>query len=125
MPLSSPLNSWTKRSTLGLNVRLTTKESLMTPPGTTRISNQTKDKTLEELMPQEMVTGDHMKGIDLCVPNVTITMILLVLPNATSATDLVIYLITAGIPQMSTLGLIRGFALNVVLKGISREIVQN
>ncbi|GKB08736.1 putative reverse transcriptase domain-containing protein [Tanacetum coccineum] len=44
MPLSSPLNSWTKRSTLGLNVRLTTKESLMTQPGTTRISNQTREK---------------------------------------------------------------------------------
>ncbi|GJX42583.1 putative reverse transcriptase domain-containing protein [Tanacetum coccineum] len=77
MPLSSPLNSWTKRSTLGLNVRLTTKESLMTPPGTTRISNQTRDKTLEELMPQEMVTGDHTEGLDLCVPNVTITMMVL------------------------------------------------
>ncbi|GKD94290.1 putative reverse transcriptase domain-containing protein [Tanacetum coccineum] len=48
-------------------------------------------------------------------------------PNATSATDLVIYLVTAGIPQMSTLGLIRGatFVLNVVLRGISRGIVQN
>ncbi|GJX38675.1 putative reverse transcriptase domain-containing protein [Tanacetum coccineum] len=66
MPLSSPLNSWTKRSTLGLNVRLTTKESLMTSPGTTRISNQTRDKTLEELMPQEMVTGDHTEGLNLC-----------------------------------------------------------
>ncbi|GJS87757.1 putative reverse transcriptase domain-containing protein [Tanacetum coccineum] len=66
MPLSSPLNSWTRKSTLGLNVRLTTKESLMTPPGTTRINNQTRDKTLEELMPQEMVTGDHTKGLDLC-----------------------------------------------------------
>ncbi|GJW83869.1 putative reverse transcriptase domain-containing protein [Tanacetum coccineum] len=46
MPLSSPLNSWTRRSTLGLNVRLTTKESMMTPPGITRINNQTRDKTL-------------------------------------------------------------------------------
>ncbi|GJS60138.1 putative reverse transcriptase domain-containing protein [Tanacetum coccineum] len=70
-------NLKTKRSTLGLNVRLTTKESLMTPPGTTRISNQTRDKTLEELMPQEMVTGDHTEGLDLCVPNVTITMMVL------------------------------------------------
>ncbi|GJR59711.1 putative reverse transcriptase domain-containing protein [Tanacetum coccineum] len=67
----------------------------MTPPGTTRISKQTRDKTLEELMLQKMVTGDHTKGLDLCVPNVTITMMVLVLPNATSATDLVIYLVTA------------------------------
>ncbi|GKC69386.1 putative reverse transcriptase domain-containing protein [Tanacetum coccineum] len=40
----------------------------MTPPGTTRISNQTRDKTLEELMPQEMVIRDHTEGLDLCVP---------------------------------------------------------
>ncbi|GKA17543.1 putative reverse transcriptase domain-containing protein [Tanacetum coccineum] len=108
-----------------VDVRLTTKESLMTPPGTTRISNQIRDKTIEELMPREMVTGDHTEGLNLCVPNVTITMMVLVLPNATSATDLVIYLVTAGIPQMSTLGLIRGVALNVVLRGISRRIAQN
>ncbi|GJV63156.1 reverse transcriptase domain-containing protein [Tanacetum coccineum] len=43
----------------------------MTPLGTTRISNQTRDKTLEELIPQEMVTGDHTKGLDLYVPNET------------------------------------------------------
>ncbi|GJT47595.1 putative reverse transcriptase domain-containing protein [Tanacetum coccineum] len=79
---SSPLNSWTKRSTLGLNVRLTTKESLMTLPGTTRISNQIRDKTLEELMPHEMMTRDHTEGLDLCVPNVTTHMMVLVLPNA-------------------------------------------
>ncbi|GJS11528.1 hypothetical protein Tco_0368324 [Tanacetum coccineum] len=40
------LNSWTRRSTLGSE---------------------------QELMPQEIVTGDHTKGPDLCVPNVTIT----------------------------------------------------
>nr|GEV77262.1 hypothetical protein [Tanacetum cinerariifolium] len=89
-----------------LKVRLITKENLMTPPGTT-ISNQTRDKTLKELMLQGMVTGDHTKGLDLCVPNVTITMMVLMLPNATSATDLVIYLVTTELPQMSTLGLIR------------------
>nr|GEU48028.1 retrotransposon protein, putative, Ty3-gypsy subclass [Tanacetum cinerariifolium] len=57
-----------KRSTLGLNIRLITKENLMTPPRTT-ITNLTRDKTLEELMLQGMVTGEHMKGLDLCVPN--------------------------------------------------------
>ncbi|GJR76746.1 putative reverse transcriptase domain-containing protein [Tanacetum coccineum] len=36
------------------------------PPVNTRISNQTRDKTLEELMPQEMMTGDHTEGLDLC-----------------------------------------------------------
>ncbi|GJX37758.1 putative reverse transcriptase domain-containing protein [Tanacetum coccineum] len=28
-------------------------------------NNQTRDKTLEELMPQEMLKGDHTKGLDL------------------------------------------------------------
>ncbi|GKE75477.1 putative reverse transcriptase domain-containing protein [Tanacetum coccineum] len=53
----------------------------MTPPGTTRIRNQTRDKTLEELMPQEMMTGDHTKGLDLCVLNVTIAMMVLDCPK--------------------------------------------
>ncbi|GJV02595.1 putative reverse transcriptase domain-containing protein [Tanacetum coccineum] len=53
MPLSSPLNSWTRRSTLGLNVRLTTKESLMTPPGTTRIKQPHKRQNTEERMPRK------------------------------------------------------------------------
>nr|GEV89013.1 putative reverse transcriptase domain-containing protein [Tanacetum cinerariifolium] len=47
---------------------LITKENLMTPPRTT-ISNQTRDKTLEELMLQGMVTREHTKGLDLSVPN--------------------------------------------------------
>nr|GFA26452.1 hypothetical protein [Tanacetum cinerariifolium] len=74
-----------------------------------------------------MVTKEHMKGIDLGVPNVTITTTVLVLPNATSATDLVLYLVTTELPYLPTLGLIRGatFVLNVVLRGISRENVQN
>ncbi|GJY94571.1 putative reverse transcriptase domain-containing protein [Tanacetum coccineum] len=38
--------------------------------------------------------GDHTKGLDLYVPNVPITTKVLVLLNATSATDLVIYLVT-------------------------------
>nr|GEW10104.1 reverse transcriptase domain-containing protein [Tanacetum cinerariifolium] len=84
---------------------------------TTRNNHQQPNKrqTLEELMLQGMVIGDHTKGLDLCVLNVTITTTVLVLLNATSATDLVIYLVTAEIPQMSTLGLIRGatFVLNV------------
>nr|GEY37401.1 reverse transcriptase domain-containing protein [Tanacetum cinerariifolium] len=103
-----------KRSTLGLNIRLITKENMMTPFGTT-INNQTRDKTLEELMLQGMVTREHTKGLDLGVANVTITTTVLVLPNATSSIDLVIYLVTAEILQLSTLGLIRGatFVLNV------------
>ncbi|GJY03354.1 hypothetical protein Tco_0369294 [Tanacetum coccineum] len=77
------INTWAEH-------QLTTKESLMTPLGATRISNQTRDKTLEELIPQEMVIGDHTEGLNLCVPNLTITKKgSLMLPNGHSATDLV------------------------------------
>ncbi|GJV33706.1 putative reverse transcriptase domain-containing protein [Tanacetum coccineum] len=76
--------------------------------GTELCNPQTKRQTLEELMPQEMVTGDHSEGLDLCVSNVTITIMVLVIPNATSVTDLVIYLVTVGIPNNNTMGLIRG-----------------
>ncbi|GJU58472.1 hypothetical protein Tco_1236238 [Tanacetum coccineum] len=48
------MNSWTRSSTLGFERQTVTKESLMTPLGTTRISNQTRDKTLEELMHGEL-----------------------------------------------------------------------
>nr|GEV62186.1 hypothetical protein [Tanacetum cinerariifolium] len=65
VPLSSPMNLRTRRSTLGLNVRLITKENLMTPPGTT-ISNQTRDKTLEELMLHGMVKGRSMLELYHC-----------------------------------------------------------
>ncbi|GJW85958.1 putative reverse transcriptase domain-containing protein [Tanacetum coccineum] len=61
--MDKKINTW-------VNVRLTTQESdVKYRQETTGMSNQTKDKTLEELMPQEMVTGDHTKGLDLCVPN--------------------------------------------------------
>ncbi|GJW14898.1 putative reverse transcriptase domain-containing protein [Tanacetum coccineum] len=42
MPLSSPLNSWTKRSTLGLNVRMTQIKSIDTDRNQLDISNQNK-----------------------------------------------------------------------------------
>ncbi|GJS36437.1 hypothetical protein Tco_0534819 [Tanacetum coccineum] len=45
------VNSWTRRSTLGLNVKLTTKESLMTRPRTTRISNTQRQNTGRALLP--------------------------------------------------------------------------
>nr|GEW64280.1 reverse transcriptase domain-containing protein [Tanacetum cinerariifolium] len=98
--MNKKINTWAERQT-------DNKRKSDDTTGTT-ISNQTRDKTLEELMLQGMVTGEHMKGLDLCVPNVTITTTVFMLPNSTSATDLIIYLVTAEIPQMSTLGLIRG-----------------
>ncbi|GJU59389.1 hypothetical protein Tco_1237155 [Tanacetum coccineum] len=99
MPIGFATELMGQEKTLGLNVRLTTTER-----------NGDRNPT---------------EGLDLCVPNVTITMMVLVLPNATSATDLVMYLVTTGVPQISTLGLIRGLVFNVVIKGISRRIAQN
>nr|GEV04150.1 reverse transcriptase domain-containing protein [Tanacetum cinerariifolium] len=68
----------------------------------------TKPKTMQdaiefatELMNRKINTWaerEHAKGLDLCVPNVTVTMTVLVLPNATIATDLVIYLMNGEIP---------------------------
>nr|GFC09055.1 reverse transcriptase domain-containing protein [Tanacetum cinerariifolium] len=52
-----------------LNVRLTTKESLKTSQGTTRISNQIRDKTQARLILQEMVTGDLTQDLGLYVPS--------------------------------------------------------
>ncbi|GJR33433.1 retrotransposon protein, putative, unclassified [Tanacetum coccineum] len=73
LPLSSPLNSMDKEKKiqqLGLKRRMTTNESLMSPlEQTRRISNQSRDITLEELMPPgNVMTGDHTEGLDLCVP---------------------------------------------------------
>ncbi|GJU07834.1 putative reverse transcriptase domain-containing protein [Tanacetum coccineum] len=105
---------------------LNNKEKLRTLPGTTRFNKQTRGKTPEGPMPQGMLTGDNTKDPDLGVLSVTITTTVLVLQNATSATDLVTYLVTARLPKMPTLGLIRGVmvVLNVVLRDISRGIVQ-
>nr|GEW65797.1 hypothetical protein [Tanacetum cinerariifolium] len=63
--MNKKINTWAER-------QADNKKNLMTPPRTT-ISNQTRDKTLKELMLQGTVTKEHIKGLDLCVPNVTIT----------------------------------------------------
>ncbi|GJU54368.1 hypothetical protein Tco_1228082 [Tanacetum coccineum] len=44
--MDKKINTWAE------TFRLTTKESMMTPPGTTRISKPKRDKTLEELLLQ-------------------------------------------------------------------------
>ncbi|GJQ99564.1 hypothetical protein Tco_0522549 [Tanacetum coccineum] len=71
-PLSSSLNSWTRRSSLGLNSQADNKDKADDTAGTTRIINQTRDKTLKSLA-AEMVT-DTIRRPDLCVSKVTITM---------------------------------------------------
>ncbi|GJX50299.1 putative reverse transcriptase domain-containing protein [Tanacetum coccineum] len=69
MPLSSPLNHGQEVINWAECQDDNKRRCLMwTPPRTTRISNQTRDKTLEELMPQEMMTGDHTEGLDFVSP---------------------------------------------------------
>nr|GEX66043.1 putative reverse transcriptase domain-containing protein [Tanacetum cinerariifolium] len=61
--IDKKINTWAKRQADNKRKFDDTKT-----PGTT-IGNQTRDKTLEELMLQGMVTAEHTKGLDLCVPN--------------------------------------------------------
>ncbi|GJX99892.1 hypothetical protein Tco_0356911 [Tanacetum coccineum] len=94
-----------------------------TLPGTTRFSKQTRGKTPEGPMPQGMLTGDNTKDLDLGVLSVTITTTVLVLQDATSATDLVTYLVTADFPKNATFGANQGamVVLNVVVYGTYQE----
>ncbi|GJX00263.1 putative reverse transcriptase domain-containing protein [Tanacetum coccineum] len=74
-----------------------------------------------------------MEDLNLCAQNATITMTVNVLQNATSVTELAIWLVTVGVLQMPTLlttkgalGLARNLlAMNVEPRDISRESVQS
>nr|GEZ43047.1 putative reverse transcriptase domain-containing protein [Tanacetum cinerariifolium] len=80
-------------------------------------------------MGRRNITAD----LSRCVLNATITMMVHVLPNATSATDLAIWLVTVGVLQISILltskkALVqvrRPHAMNMGIKGTIREIVQS
>ncbi|GKF60894.1 putative reverse transcriptase domain-containing protein, partial [Tanacetum coccineum] len=52
---------------------------------------------------QYLVRRSHTGDLNLYALNATITMMLHVLPNATSATELAIWLMTIGVPPMPTL----------------------
>nr|GFB20883.1 hypothetical protein [Tanacetum cinerariifolium] len=68
-----------------LNVRLTIKESLRTSLGTTRISNQIRDKTQARLILQEMVTRNFTQDLGLYVPSaITIMKVLAYLSAITT-----------------------------------------
>ncbi|GKF42116.1 hypothetical protein Tco_0125458 [Tanacetum coccineum] len=74
-----------------------TRRPITTPEATHAMPWRTLKKMMtDKYCPKgEMVKRDYTEGLNLCVPNVTITMRVLVLPNATSTTDLVMYFVTA------------------------------
>ncbi|GKF69538.1 hypothetical protein Tco_0202595, partial [Tanacetum coccineum] len=66
-------------------------------------NNITKGRTLAELILQGLVRRNLTEDLNLCAPNATITMMVSVLPNATSATELAIWPVTVGVLQMPIL----------------------
>ncbi|GJV37078.1 putative reverse transcriptase domain-containing protein [Tanacetum coccineum] len=62
----------------------------------TNNNNRTRGRTLAELMLQGLMRRNLTEDLNLCAQNATITMMDNVLPNATSATELAIWLVTVG-----------------------------
>ncbi|GKC46013.1 reverse transcriptase domain-containing protein, partial [Tanacetum coccineum] len=95
--------------------------------------NKTIGRTLAEPTLQDLVRRSHTKNLNPNRLNATITMMVHVLPNATSATELAIWPVTVGVPPMPTLLTTKGelgqvrnlLAMNVEPRDISRGIVQS
>ncbi|GJW13252.1 putative reverse transcriptase domain-containing protein [Tanacetum coccineum] len=85
-----------------LNVRQRTRESKMITTNNHN-TNKTRGRTLAEPTLQDLVRRSHMEDLNPYALNATITMMVHVLPNATSATELAIWLVTVGVPPMPTL----------------------
>nr|GEU64005.1 putative reverse transcriptase domain-containing protein [Tanacetum cinerariifolium] len=119
-----------KRTTLLLNVRLRTNGSLMTLPKTikTNNNNRTRGKILSGLTLLGLVIRNLTGVLNLYNLNATITMMVIVLRNATSATRLAIWPGTVGVLQVPILQTTKGaqgqfrnlLALSVEPKDISR-----
>ncbi|GJS46004.1 hypothetical protein Tco_0596125 [Tanacetum coccineum] len=124
----------TRRSAPLLNVRLKTRESLMTHHGTIRTNdNKTRDRTLAGLTLLGLERKNLTEDLNLCAPNETITMIDSVLSNATSVTELAIWHVTIGVLQMPILLTTKGalsqvkklLALSAKPRDISKGSVQS
>ncbi|GKD75111.1 hypothetical protein Tco_1333393 [Tanacetum coccineum] len=95
-------------------------------------NNQTRGKILAGPTLQDLVRRSHTGDLNPYALNATITTTVHVLPNATSATKLAIWLVTIGVPPMPTLLTTKGalgqvrslLAMNVEPRDISRGIVQ-
>nr|GEU98430.1 putative reverse transcriptase domain-containing protein [Tanacetum cinerariifolium] len=118
-----------KKIVLLLNVRLGIKGSLRTLQGTIITNNnKRRGRTLAGLTLLGLVRRDLTKDLNLCALNATITMMVYVLLNAISATQLAIWPVIVGVLQMpillttkGALGLVRKLlALSAKPKDISR-----
>ncbi|GKF90271.1 hypothetical protein Tco_0264234 [Tanacetum coccineum] len=94
-------------------------------------NNKTRGRTLAEPTLQDLVRRIHTGDLNPYELNAIITMMVHVLPNATSTTKLAIWLVTIGIPLMPTLLTTKGalgqvrnpLAMNVKPRDTSRGIV--
>ncbi|GKE61321.1 hypothetical protein Tco_1511688, partial [Tanacetum coccineum] len=83
-------------------------------------NNKTRGRTLAEPTLKDLVRRSHTGDLNSYALNATITMMVHVLPNATSATELAIWLVTVGVPPMPTLLTTKG-ALGQVSPGTFQE----
>ncbi|GKD64601.1 putative reverse transcriptase domain-containing protein [Tanacetum coccineum] len=93
-----------------LNVRVKRKGNKMITN-----NNKTRGRTLSGLTLQDLARRSHMVDLSHYAPNATITMMISVLQNAISATELAIWPVTVGVLQMSILLTTKG-ALGQVRK---------
>nr|GEY99474.1 hypothetical protein [Tanacetum cinerariifolium]GEZ21979.1 hypothetical protein [Tanacetum cinerariifolium] len=124
----------TKRLALVLYARLRTRGSWITPLRIIRTNNnRPRDKILAELTLHGTGRRNITADLSRCVLNATITMMVHVLPNATSATELAIWPVTVEVLQMPILltskkapeQVRRLHAMNVGIKGTTGEIAQS
>nr|GEZ69256.1 putative reverse transcriptase domain-containing protein [Tanacetum cinerariifolium] len=124
-----------KRMTDKLNTRLRTKEKLMTLPEVIKANknNRTRGKIPAGLTLWDLVKRNRTEGLNLYALSETITTMVHVLRNATSATKLATLLVIVGVQQMSTLLITRGamgrvrspLVMSVDPRDISGRIVQS
>nr|GEW56011.1 retrotransposon protein, putative, Ty1-copia subclass [Tanacetum cinerariifolium] len=114
--------------------RLRIKGGLRILQGTIRTNNnKTRGITLVGLTLLGLVRRNLTEGLNLCALNVTITMMVHVLSNATSVTELAIWPMTVGVLQMPILLTTKGalgqvrklLALSTKPRDISRGSVQS
>ncbi|GJX85409.1 hypothetical protein Tco_0336183 [Tanacetum coccineum] len=96
-------------------------------------NNRTRGKILAELTLQGTGRRNITADLSHCVLNATITMMVYVLPNATSATELAIWPMIVGVLQMLILPTTKGalgkvrrlLFMNVGIKGTTRMFAQS
>ncbi|GJZ30663.1 putative reverse transcriptase domain-containing protein [Tanacetum coccineum] len=119
---------------VGHDAAIRVKGSLWTPQGTLRTNNnnnRTRGRTLAGLILQGLVKRNNMGDLNPYAQNATITTMVHVLPDATSATELAIWPVTIGVLPMLTLLTTRGaldrvrslLAMSVEFRDILRDLM--